>query len=107
MEIHRTKRDLENGFPALKRVTAKGKKYVYVQDTGVVIVRGFTGSDEALEALIARNIGPALARRRRTEGSLISGWREDAAKARRSFGDYRSDKQRASDNGISAGNEGS
>lgn len=81
MEIHGTKPDLENGFPPLKRVTTRGKKYVYTRDTGIVVVRGFVGSDEALEALIARNIGPALAKRGRSPRSLLSGWREDVAKA--------------------------
>jgi hypothetical protein len=74
-EIWKTK------FPALKRVTSRGKKYVYVRLTGVALVRGFEGSDEELNDLLA---SPEITEAAGTPVAIMKGhkqtWRLSAAR---------------------------
>ncbi|RTE91929.1 hypothetical protein [Bradyrhizobium sp. LVM 105] len=50
---HRGQKEIwKTKFPSLKRVTSRGKKYVYLRRTGAALVRGFMGTDEELEELL-------------------------------------------------------
>lgn len=65
---------------AFKKVTARGKRYVYVRGTNIALVRGFLGTDAELDALLA---GPDIARElvahQQAAPSMV-GHRLDAAK---------------------------
>lgn len=61
MRTNRTKRDLENQIP-LHRVSARGRRYVYVRGTNIAVVKGFTGTNEELEEAISRGVHEYLNR---------------------------------------------
>lgn len=66
---------------AFKKVTARGKRYVYLRGTNVAIVRGFLGTDAELDTLLA---SPEVARAVEAQDLCVNatmvGWRTDAAK---------------------------
>lgn len=61
LETRRTKLDLENQIP-LHRVSARGRRYVYVRGTNIALVKGFVGSKEDLESAIAKGVSEYLNR---------------------------------------------
>ena len=64
---------------SLKKVTARGKRYVYVRSTGECIVSGFKGSEAELRKMAQAKLGQPL-KWRRLPRSLEFPWRMDAAR---------------------------
>lgn len=65
---------------SLKKVTSRGKRYVYLRGTGIALVRGFEGTEVELDTLLA---SPQISREieaHTTANATMFGWRLDAAK---------------------------
>lgn len=63
--------NIEASNIALKRVTSKGRRYVYLRSSGEAVVKGFTGTDEELEAVLRETLGQSdLSKRRRASVAL-------------------------------------
>jgi hypothetical protein len=66
---------------AFKKVTARGKRYVYIRGTNVALIRGFEGTAEQLdEVLKSEVVSAAIAAQNLSVSATMIGWRMDAAK---------------------------
>lgn len=66
---------------AFKKVTSRGKRYVYLRGTNIALVRGFLGTENELDGLLAgETISQAIEDHRRCGSASLAGWRTDAAK---------------------------
>lgn len=79
-----TKGDLENRkapVPSFKKVTARGKRYVYLRGTDVALVSGFLGTPAELESLLASDaVSRQIAAHQERTRASMTGHRMDAAK---------------------------